>query len=281
MQDKRRPTPYPSSASIGQFYDQMGAFFATLFGQNIHFGLFDGDNTQTMTQAQTRLTDRLLDLLQLEEDDHLLDVGCGTGHPAIQLAERTKATALGVSVSPSQVETATAKAREAGLSSRLAFDVADAMDLPYPAGTFDAAWAVEMLFHVPDRLQVLREIGRVLKPGRRLVLSDFVELQPVTDEEWDLLAQGFAFSSLLHPDRYGEVVAQAGLEVVQVLDVTAQTRQNMRWIEQRYAADKEHLVGVYGAEFAAQMDRLLPVGMSIYTQKLGYVIVEARRPTNG
>lgn len=183
-----------------------------------------------------------------------------------------------MSVSSSQVATATAASKNAGLSSQLEFARADAMNLPYEVETFDAAWALEMLFHVPDRLQVLKEICRTLKPGGRLGLTDFVEQEPLTSQEWELLAQGFAFSSLLRPGGYGDVIAQAGLEVVSVEDVTAQTKQNMRSISARYERDKEQLATVYGSEFAAQMDLMLPIGMSIYTDKLGYVIAEARRP---
>ncbi|MGW0531117.1 SAM-dependent methyltransferase [Streptomyces sp. NPDC003032] len=281
MDNQPRTRPYPSGDAVGGFYDQMGAFFATLFGDNIHFGIWDGDQDWSMLAAQTRLTDRLIDILQLQEGDYLLDVGCGTGHPALRLAERTQARVLGVSVSPSQVQSAVGNARRAGLASRLEFARADAMALPYAAATFDAAWAVEMLFHVPDRLKVLREIHRTVKPGGRVVLTDFVEQQPLTGKEWDLLSQGFAFSSLLRPEEYGDVISRSGLEVLKVHDVTAATRPNMRWIESRYEADRKRLAEHYGSDFGDQMDRLLPVGMSIYTEKLGYVIAEARRPIDG
>ncbi|MDH6110114.1 ubiquinone/menaquinone biosynthesis C-methylase UbiE [Kitasatospora sp. MAP12-15] len=279
MDSDHRSKAYPSSESVGGFYEQMGPFFASLFGEDIHFGIWEQDDTSSMTAAQSRLTDRLISLLRLKDEDYLLDVGCGTGHPAMRLAEQTRARILGVNVSPSQVDTAAAKSRAAGLSSRLEFVHADAMELPYESGTFDAAWAVEMLFHVPDRLQVLREIHRTLKPGGRVVLTDFVEREQLTGHEWDLLTQGFAFSSLLRPQDYGDVVARAGFEAVHVHDVTAETRKNMEWIQSRYEDAKELLASHYGPDYTAQMDQLLPTGLSIYTEKLGYVIVEAHRPT--
>ncbi|MBD0693575.1 SAM-dependent methyltransferase [Streptomyces sp. CBMA123] len=277
MPEHPNTTPAPTSEAVGDFYDHMAAFFNTLYGENIHFGLWE-DPDLSMPQAQARLTDRLIDTLRLKDGDHLLDVGCGTGHPAMRLAERTRARVLGVSISPTQVDRATQKARDAGLSGRLDFIRADAMDLPCEPETFDAAWAIEMLFHVPDRLQVLREIRRVLKPGGRLVLADFVQTGPLTDTDWGLLTQGFAFSSLLTADTYADALAQAGFEDIRIHDVTAETRQNIRWIESRYADDREHLAAHYGPDFTAQMDQLLPTGITIYTEKLGYVIAEARRP---
>ncbi|MFF7082142.1 SAM-dependent methyltransferase [Streptomyces lavendulae] len=281
MNSDESTRPYPSSESVGDFYDQMGAFFASIFGEDIHFGIWDGDETLSMAEAQTRLTDHLIDLLGLQAGEYLLDVGCGTGNPARRLAERTGARVLGVSVSPSQVESATAKAKATGLGTRLEFVEADAMQLPYADGTFDAAWAIEMLFHVPSRLQVLREIHRTLKPGGRVVLADFVERRQVTGAEWNVLREGFAFSSLLRPGDYAGVVADAGLEVIQVHDVTAETRHNIAWIRSRHEAGKEDLARHYGLASAGQIDRLLTAGMDIYTEKLGYVVVEARRAATG
>ncbi|MFF1904822.1 SAM-dependent methyltransferase [Kitasatospora sp. NPDC058218] len=278
MVDSRRNTPHPSSEAVGDYYDQMGVFLSSIFGEDIHVGIWDVDDTSSMSAAQTRLTDRLIDLLRLPDSAYVLDVGCGTGNPAMRLAERTKARAFGVSISSSQVTSAVAKSHDAGLSSRLEFIRADAMDLPCESAVFDAAWAIEMLFHVPDRLQVLREIYRAVKPGGRVVLTEFVEREPLTDQERDLLTQGFAFSSLLRPENYGDAISRSGLEVIQVHDVTAETRQSMPWFQSRYDSARDALSGHYGPEFAAQLDQLLPTGLSVYSEKLGYVIAEARRP---
>ncbi|MGW7584614.1 SAM-dependent methyltransferase [Kitasatospora sp. NPDC054768] len=278
MDDQQNTRSLASSEAVGSFYDQMEAFFDSIFGENIHFGLWDEDEKSSMPHAQNHLTDRLIDLLQPKDDQYILDVGCGTGHPALRLAAHTRARILGVSISTTHVTRANAKARSADRSPQLDFVRADAMHLPAESGTFDAAWAIEMLFHVPDRLQVLREIHRTLKPGGRIVLTDFIRTGHLTDDDWNLLTQGFAFSTLLTADTYADAITQSGLELVNVHDVTAQTRQNMHWIRSRYADEREHLATHYGQDFIQQMDQLLPVGMSIYADKLGYVIAEARRP---
>ncbi|MEU1034379.1 hypothetical protein ABZ402_37855 [Streptomyces mirabilis] len=79
---------------------------------------------------------------------------------------------------------------------------------------------------------------------------------------------------------YGDAIAQSGLEVLQVHDVTAETSQSMRWLQARYEDVRERLAGHYGADVAAQLDQLLPMGLSVYAEKLGYVIAEAQRPTD-
>jgi ubiquinone/menaquinone biosynthesis C-methylase UbiE len=63
-------------------------------------------------------------------------------------------------LSPGMVETV----RDA-LGDRAGYVVADAQELPFAEGSFDAAIANHMLFHVPDRPRALAEIARVLRPG--------------------------------------------------------------------------------------------------------------------
>ncbi len=51
------------------------------------------------------------------------------------------------------------------------FEVVDAQAIPFEANTFDAVIANHMLYHVPDRLQALAEMRRVLKPGGKVYLA--------------------------------------------------------------------------------------------------------------
>ena len=76
---------------------------------------------------------------------------------------------------------------------QLDFQLVNAMDMPFADETFDAVWALESLFHMPDRLQVLGEIARVLRPGGRLVLTD-VTKRP-TMGTYDMLLVRDAFAS--------------------------------------------------------------------------------------
>ena len=52
---------------------------------------------------------------------------------------------------------------------------ADARKLPYADASFDAAYLVTVLGEIPDPGAVVREIGRVLKPGGRLVVGEFMD----------------------------------------------------------------------------------------------------------
>ena len=99
----------------------------------------------------------------------VLDVGCGTGQPALLLARETGARVTGVNIGREQIELARANAARAGLGDLTAFHRADAADLPFRAGVFDAVLMIETLSHLPDKAGALRGAARCLRPGGRIL----------------------------------------------------------------------------------------------------------------
>lgn len=121
--------------------------------------------------------DRMLDHARLRPGETVLDVGCGTGTLAILAGRRVGPTGAvyGVDASPEMVARAARKARRADVPVR--FEVGAAQALPFPDGQFDVVLTTLMLHHLPrpGRQQLAREIGRVLKPGGRVLAVDFGE----------------------------------------------------------------------------------------------------------
>ena len=101
----------------------------------------------------------------------LLDVGCGNGAAAIQLAQRLDLDVVGVDLDSEQITAANAATAADG---SVRFLVADAARLPFADGEFDLVYTNKTTHHVPDWQHALAEMARVLKPGGRLVYSDFV-----------------------------------------------------------------------------------------------------------
>lgn len=106
--------------------------------------------------------------LALQPNDHLLDVGCGTG-AAVRSAAAVVARAVGVDIAPKMI----GRARElaAGLP-RAQFVVGDSERLPFPDGAFTAVLCTASFHHYPDPERALAEMARVLVPGGRLALAD-------------------------------------------------------------------------------------------------------------
>jgi SAM-dependent methyltransferase len=92
----------------------------------------------------------------------VLEVGCGNGLIWRENLDRIPDgwRLMLTDLSPGMVETV----RNA-FGDRAEYAVADAQELPFADGSFDAVIANHMLFHVPDRPRALAEIARVLRPG--------------------------------------------------------------------------------------------------------------------
>src|SRR5690349_17960969 len=92
---------------VGLFYDQFTRFFELVWGDSLHVGYWpNGTAGGSIAQAQVRFTDFLIDKAKAQAGQHFLDVGCGTGRPAIRLAEVTGCRVTGVTISHTQVEEA-------------------------------------------------------------------------------------------------------------------------------------------------------------------------------
>ena len=100
----------------------------------------------------------------------ILDVGCGAGTNALFLARRGY-RATGVDLADGAIAAAKERARKARLT--VDFRVADALDLPFPAASFDGASDFGCFHTIPAELRkgYARELARVLRPGASFALS--------------------------------------------------------------------------------------------------------------
>ena len=110
----------------------------------------------------------------LPRGGRLLDVCAGTADMALEAARQFPDAGIeGVDFSAPMIALGQAKVARAGLGERIRLQVALAEALPYPDDTFDAATVAFGLRNIPDRLQGLREMWRILRPGGKMVILEF------------------------------------------------------------------------------------------------------------
>ena len=119
---------------------------------------------------------RAADRAEVVSGDSVLDVCCGTGDLAFELAGRVSpgGHVIGCDFSEPMLDLARDKAAGRDAAA-VRFEWADALQLPYDAGRFDAVTVGFGVRNFADRDAGLREMSRVLKPGGRLVILEFTE----------------------------------------------------------------------------------------------------------
>jgi len=108
----------------------------------------------------------------------LLDLATGTGDVAIVAARyHSRIQVFGLDFAKSMLDAAAEKIGPIGLSGRISLIEGDAMNLPFPDGSFDAVTVSFGIRNMPDRRGVLEEIVRILLPGGKVYLLELTTPQ--------------------------------------------------------------------------------------------------------
>ena len=142
-------------------------------------GRYDALNSVMTAGMHHRWRERAADRAELRPGDSALDVCCGTGDLALELARRVTpgGRVVGCDFSEPMLDLAREKASERGADG-VRFEWADALQLPYDDGRFDAVTVGFGVRNLADLDRGLREMARVLRPGGRLVILEITQPRP-------------------------------------------------------------------------------------------------------
>lgn len=115
---------------------------------------------------------RIIDLMAGEALGDLLDIGTGTGR-MLRLLGVAADTAVGIDISREMLVLARSNLHAAGLN-HLSVRQGNMYQLRFAAGSFDTVTIDQVLYQADQPVEVLREAARVLRPGGRLLLVEFL-----------------------------------------------------------------------------------------------------------
>ncbi len=121
---------------------------------------------RVMNRMNRQIMETTLDLLDLQPEHHVLEIGFGGGFALKQLASRlTQGVVEGVDFSPEIVRRAERNFRQAIARGLVKVQVGDVVCLPFPAAAFDRVFTINTIYFWSDSSKGMAEIYRVLKPG--------------------------------------------------------------------------------------------------------------------
>jgi SAM-dependent methyltransferase len=164
-----------------------------------------------------------------------LEIGCGSGRYALQVAETVGCRVLGLDMNEPGIHNANQLAAQQNITARARFQVADcSKPLPFGDSSYDAAFSNDVLCHIPSRLGLLGEIFRVLKAGARFLFSDALIIGGVISHEEIATRSSIGYYLFSPPGENERLLGQAGLRLLSVSDTTKNAAAiSQRWHDAR------------------------------------------------
>jgi SAM-dependent methyltransferase len=167
---------------------------------------------------------RFADHVRVRPESHVLEVGSGSGGPAVYLAATTRCRITGVDINESGVQNGERLASRDEVAGRATFKRVDASQpLPFPDASFNAVISNDAICHLPNRLDVLRDWHRLVgRRGRILFTDALVVTGPLSHEEI-ATRSSIGFYVFVPPGENERLLEAAGFAVLAVEDVTHST----------------------------------------------------------
>lgn len=213
---------------IDHYYNLATDFYEWGWGQSFHFAT---QHKVEGFQASLARHEHYLALrLGLIKGMKALDVGCGIGGPARNIARLTDAHITGITINQYQVDRGNLASAQQGLSDHVRLVQGDFMNLPFEDNSFDAVYQIEATAHAPDKTACYKQIFRVLKPGQYFTgyewcLTDLYNPQnPEHRRIKKGIEEGDALPDIATIPQVLEALEAAGFEIVDSADLAQHPR---------------------------------------------------------
>ncbi|HVZ22581.1 MAG TPA: cyclopropane-fatty-acyl-phospholipid synthase family protein [Vicinamibacterales bacterium] len=211
-------SPTRARRNIRFHYDRSNRFYQQFLDRRMVYSCaYFSDPAASLEDAQVNKLDHICRKLNLGRDETFLDVGCGWGALVMHAVERYGVTAVGCTLSATQVEFGRDAVRRRGLADRIVIEDMDYRGVP---GSFDKIASVGMYEHVGRRrlTAYFRTLAARLEPGGLFLNHGIARPQAVADDSSTRFIRRRVFpgGELPHLSDVVRAAEDAGFEVVDV-----------------------------------------------------------------
>lgn len=219
--EKKRMEDY--NESTHSYYNVVTDFYEYGWGSSFHFSRFYPG--ESFSASVARHEHYLAYKAGIKKDDLVLDVGCGVGGPAREIARFTGCNIIGLNNNDYQIMKANHYAKKFNLDDRLSFVKGDFMKMEFEENSFDKVYAIEATCHAPHLEGVYNEIFKVLKPGGIFAVYEWVmtEKYDENNPEHRKIAYeielGDGIPKMFHVDMARNALKDVGFELIEENDL--------------------------------------------------------------
>jgi sterol 24-C-methyltransferase len=197
----------------------------------LHDGIILGDmdkmyvppflgKTTDIIENQLLIEKKMADYLDVKPNDTLLELGCGSGAIAMNMHKNTKCNIIGINIDEDTLEKGRKKLKKNG-NTHIILKYQDFnQQLDFPDNSIDGIYEIQACTFTEDMHSLMKELYRVLKPGKRVVMLDGVVLDNFKknnafDFEKMLSIRGItAGGGLWHPNYWDKAAKDAGFNII-------------------------------------------------------------------
>jgi SAM-dependent methyltransferase len=250
-----------------RYYDTQYAAFSSGVQARIRRAAFAEDIGQNgwLSADEHR---RHFEWLRAGPRSHVLDIACGSGGPALFMAQTTGCRVTGVDVNEAGIAAARDMAAAHRLGDRATFAQADGgSSLGLADGSFDGLVCIDAINHLADRPAVLARWRRMLKPNGRLVFTDPIVVTGILTSEEIAIRASIGFFLFTPPGDDLRLLNEAGYSIVHAEDTTARVDANAFAFHAARERYRDELIAEEGADVFAAKQRFFAVAGTLARER--------------
>jgi cyclopropane-fatty-acyl-phospholipid synthase len=270
---------------VAQHYEHNPEIFKLVLDKRLAYatGVFLSPEEDLET-GQERKFARIAAKLNIQPGEKVLDVGCGWGSNLLYLAQHTQGHFHGITLSSKQREVALQRAKDWGVADRVRVDLTHVEELNPPPESYDVVLFSGSIVHMHNREAIHQLVGRTLKPGGRLFISDcYFPAQARGDRDSSatryIFVTALGYCRLLSLSEELGLVERAGLDVLHMEDLTSSYVQTLgHWIDN--VRNNRERIEAMAPGFAKVLQGYMTVAKLSFAKRtaLEYMILATKGP---